>query len=112
MKAGRRKPVRDARVEAVQLLGRWTRLAQGHVLVGGGCSCGLTAASLRIEEFEQQILDFLKGKHDVAARSASVAELLRAIATQGESADPGRALAVLADLDRTLESFDKLHRTR
>ena len=111
-KAGKPKPVRDARLEAVQLLGRWTRIAQGHVLIGGGCSCGLTAASLRVEDFEQQILDFLKGKHDVAAKSASVAELLRAIATQRASVDRGRALAVLADLDRTLESFDQLHRTR
>lgn len=112
-KAGKAKPVRDARIEAVQLLGRWTRIAQGHVLIGGGgCSCGLTAGSLRVEDFEQQILDFLKGKHDVAAKSASVAELLRAIATQGASVDSGRALAVLADLDRTLESFDQLHRTR
>jgi len=111
-KAGKPKLVRDARIEAVQLLGRWTRIAQGHILMGGGCSCGLPAVSLRIEEFEQQILDFLKGKHGVAAQSASVAELLRAIATQAASVDRARALAVLADLDRTMESFDQLHRTR
>ena len=56
---GKRPP--DARIEAMQLLGQWTSLGQAHVLLGGGCSCGLAAGSLRLEEFEQQILDFLHG---------------------------------------------------
>jgi hypothetical protein len=111
-KAGKSKPVRDARIEAVQLLGRWTRIAQGHILVGGGCSCGVAAASLRIEDFEQQIMDYLKGKHAIAAESASVADLLRAMAGQRPGAGAGEALALLADLDRTLESFDTLHGAR
>lgn len=96
----------------MQLLGKWASLARGHVLLGGGCSCGLGGASLRVEEFEQQILDFLGTKYS-AARSAkgSLSALLRAVAAEppGERSD---SLALLDDLGRTLESFDELHRSR
>ena len=111
----------------MQLLGQWTSLGQAHVLLGGGCSCGLAAGSLWLEEFEQQILDFLDDKYRASgneavtqllreragyapAKSGSVAALLRSIAAAG---DPTRAwLPVLADLKRTLDSFDELHRSR
>lgn len=110
-KASKRKlPPGDARLEAVQLLGRWTRLAQGHVLVGGGCSCGLGVASVRLEEFEQQILDYLKGKYPAAGKASSVPELLRGVA--GRSADDRESDRLLADLHRTMESFEELHRAR
>jgi len=108
----KRQPERDARIEAVQLLGKWTRLAQGHVLVGGGgCSCGLVAANLRIEDFEQQIIDYLRGKHGAAVSSERIASLLQSIAKPA-SGGAAKSLAVLDDLNRTLESFDELHRTR
>lgn len=109
-KVRKRKPSLDTKVEAVRFLGRWTRLAQGHVLVGGGCSCGVGAASVRLEEFEQQILDYLKGKYAAAGKASSVPALLRAIAA--DSADDGESVRLLADLDRTMESFEALHRTR
>ena len=106
-KISKRKRARDARIEAVQLLGKWMRLAQGHVLIGGSCSCGLSA-NLQVADFEQQILDYLGGKYAVARNSDSIATLLREIAAQ-PSPD---SLALLSDFDRTLESFDELHRTR
>ena len=114
----------------MQLLGQWTSLGQAHVLLGGGCSCGLAAAgSLRLEEFEQQILDFLHDKYRTAgneavtrllreragyapAKSGSVAALLRAIAAGPADERAGESLPVLADLKRTLDSFDELHRSR
>ena len=108
----KRKRERNARIEALQLLGKWTRLAQGHVLIGaGGCSCGLVGANVRIEDFEQQILDYLRGKHGEAVKSDRIASLLQSIATPA-SGDAGKSLPLLEDLDRTLESFDELHRTR
>ena len=107
----KRKAQRDARIEAVQLLGKWTRLAQGHVLVGGGCSCGLVGANMRIEDFEQQIIDYLRGKHGAAVNSDRIATVLQSIA-KPTSADAQKSLALLDDLNRTLESFDELHRTR
>jgi hypothetical protein len=108
----KRNPQRDARIEAVQLLGKWTQLAQGHVLVGGGgCSCGLVGANLRIEDFEEQILDYLRGKHGEAVKSDRIATLLQSIARPA-SGEAGKSLALLDDLGRTLDSFDQLHRTR
>ena len=113
----------------MQLLGQWTNLGQAHVLLGGSCSCGLGAGSLRLEEFEQQILDFLHDKYRAAgkeavtellreragyapAKSGSVPALLRSIAAQPAGEQASDWLALLADLKRTLDSFDELHRSR
>lgn len=101
-----RKP--SAAIEATRLLGKWTKLAQGHVVFGAGCSCGAGFAGLRLADFEPQILDYLKTKHDLGGH-AGVSDLLRSIAKQGD----GRGgLALLADLERSIDSFDELHRGR
>jgi hypothetical protein len=99
-----RKP--DPRIEAMDLLGRWTRLAQGHLPLGAGCSCGIPAASIRVTDLERDVLDYLASRHASAQGAGSIAELLRAIASSGGTA----AWAVLADLDRSLESFESVHR--
>ena len=98
----------SAAIEATRLLGKWTKLAQGHVVFGAGCSCGVGFANLRLEDFEPQILEYLKSKHDVGGH-AGVSELLRSIARQG---DGKGGLALLADLERSIDSFDELHRGR
>jgi hypothetical protein len=97
----------SAAVEATRLLGRWTKLAQGHVMFGAGCSCGLGFAGMRLADFEPQILDFLRSRHG-AGGATSIPHLLRGIVTRGqeESGD----LALLADLERSIDSFDELHR--
>jgi hypothetical protein len=108
----------SAAVEATRLLGKWTKLAQGHVMFGSGCSCGV-GVGVRLQDFEQQILDYLHARHGAAAvegagyregATGSVTALLRAIATQ--SAGKGSHLALFADLERSLDSFDELHRGR
>ena len=125
----KRKPARDARVEALQLLGKWASLGRAHVLMGASCSCGLGGASQRVEEFEQQILDYLGGKHGAAGndavthllrepggyqpgKSGSLGAVLRAIATQPASGDSSQWILLLDDVKRTLDSFDELHRSR
>ena len=97
----------SAAVEATRLLGKWTRLAQGHALFGGGCSCGLGFASLSLRDFEPQILDYLKSKHEVGG-FAGVPDLLRSIVKEADGNK--ERLALLADLERSLDSFDELHR--
>jgi hypothetical protein len=98
----------SAALEATRLLGRWTKLAQGHVMFGSGCSCGVGFGNLRLQDFEPQILDYLRAKHGDTGHTA-ITELLRAIATQ----DSGKeSSALLADLARSLDSFDELHRGR
>lgn len=118
---------RNVRVEAAQLLGKWTSLAQGHVLMGGNCSCGLGAGSLRIDEFEQQILDYLESKLAASGnavvrqalyeragydrgKSGSLSALLRSIAKDVAQADSAQWVSLLDDLNRTLQSFEEAHR--
>jgi hypothetical protein len=118
---------RNPRIEAAQLLGKWTSLAQGHVLMGGNCSCGMGAGSLQIAEFEQQILDYLDGKFAASGNTAvtqllreragyargkngSLSALLRSITTDAAEAHAAQWLSLLDDLKRTLESFEEVHR--
>jgi hypothetical protein len=98
----------SAAVEATRLLGKWTKLAQGHVMFGAGCSCGL-GVGLGLADFEPQILDYLKTKHGVSG-FAGVPDLLRSIVKEGDGKK--ERLVLLADLSRSLESFDELHRGR
>ena len=94
---------------AVRLLGRWTELARRHVPLGAGCACGPGLAGVQLADFESQVLDFLRSRHGGVGASG-VAELLSGIA-KGESAVPAGARgALLADLQRTLESFEEAHR--
>ena len=99
----------SAALEATRLLGKWTKLAQGHVMFGSGCSCGVGFVNLRLADFEPQILDYLKTKHGVRG-FADIPDLLRTIAKEEEKS--GSRLALLTDLSRSLDSFDELHRGR
>ena len=72
------------------------------MVFAAGCSCGAAATSVRVQDYEQDILAFLKGRHGVEA--ASIRALLTAVASRGES------LAVLEDLERSIDSFESLHR--
>jgi hypothetical protein len=98
----------SAALEATRLLGKWTKLAQGHVMFGSGCSCGIGFDNLRLQDFEPQILDYLRAKHGDTGHTA-ITELLRAIATQDSGKESSARLALLADLARSLDSFDELH---
>ena len=98
-----RKP--DPRVKAIELLGRWTRLAQGHMPLGGGCSCGAPAVSIRLSDLERDVLDYLAARHASAQGAKTIADVLRAIATSDDTAGS----ALLADLERSLESFESAH---
>jgi hypothetical protein len=110
----------SAALEATRLLGKWTKLAQGHVMFGAGCSCGV-GVDVRLQDFEPQILDYLHAKHGAAAveragyrqgETGSVTALLRAIATQAGPAQFDAQLALLADLERSIDSFEELHSGR
>ena len=117
----------EAAIEATRLLGKWAKLAQGHVVFAAGCSCGAGPGNVRLQDFEQQILDYLDAKYRASAdaavtdllrgsagyragESGSVVELLRSIAAQPASGASTGWLPLLADLRRSLESFEELHR--
>jgi hypothetical protein len=95
-------------VEAIRLLGRWQRLAGGHVVFGAGCSCGAVGTSVRVQDFEQDILGFLQGRHGEPARAPTILELLTRLG-RGKH-DPEKMRALLEDLERSIDSFDEMHR--
>ena len=96
------------RIEALRLLGAWRRIAQGHVAMALGCSCGVGVTTLRVADFEQDILEFLYGKHGTGWRSESITDLLTRIAKHPEAG----ANALLADLQGSIESFEQQHSGR
>jgi hypothetical protein len=121
---------RAAQAEQIaRLLDLWTGLALQHVALGGACACGAGGVSLRLEDFELDIVDYL---HDTAARSdePAVADWGRAaqrlVAESGEvqrMRDLFAALQrpempevvtawLLPRLDRTLQSYAQLHGPR
>jgi hypothetical protein len=89
-------------VQALRLLGKWQRVSAGHVVFAAGCSCGAAATSVRVQDYEQDILAFLKGRHGVEA--ASIRELLASAAASGKN------LSLLEDLERSIDSFESVHR--
>src|SRR5690606_29293192 len=53
---------------AIQLMGRWMKLVQGHIpLRGGPCACQLGMGSLAVSDFEEDLLDYLSGEVDLAS---------------------------------------------
>ena len=71
-------------------------------MFAAGCSCGAAATSVRVQDYEQDILAFLKGRHGVEA--GSIRELLTGVAKSGKT------LAMLEDLERSIDSFESAHR--
>ena len=94
----------DAAVLAVRLLGRWTQLARQHLPLGAGCVCGAGLGGLKLGDIEQDLLAYLRERHGV--ESTSVAGLLGLMIAERKGQN-----AVLADIARTLDSFDELHRS-
>lgn len=95
-------------VKAMQLLGSWNRIANAHVALSAGCSCGVGVSNVRVQDFEEDILDFLRSKHAEAQAAGSIADLLTGIARSGRRATE----PLLADLARSLESFEAQHSGR
>lgn len=109
------------REQAARLLGEWDRLSHAHVAAGGGCSCGHGGAMLRLQDFEQDILDHLRAKYRAAGgddvlgllrgERDGISALLHALAEgRDETGDAEGRTALLADLARSIQSFDRLHR--
>jgi hypothetical protein len=93
-------------VLALRLLGAWNRIAQGHVALSAGCSCGVASGNVRVQDFEEQILEYLQGRHGNVA--GSISELLTGIAKSPEKG----SMPLLSDLERTIDSFEQQHSGR
>lgn len=114
--------VADSLVEqAARLSGLWNRLSAQHIALG--CSCLMGGVSVRLEDFERDIADYLWAESERLGETAVAAFLLAPgpIATQDKAirlvlerleageAEPPVAQWLLARLSRSIESYASLH---
>lgn len=115
---------------AEQMLELWSALSMQHVTLGAGCGCGMGGVSLRLDDFELDIVDYLGdagsrcGEPEVAAFFTGLQRRTEEGATLGGRARPlhrlleqarrGRlpeavASWLLPKVERTLNSYAELH---
>lgn len=73
---------------AEQLLDLWSSLSMRHVALGAGCGCGIGGISLRLDDFELDIVDYLG---DAGLRSGQ-AEVVAYFQAQQQRAEQGSTM--------------------
>jgi hypothetical protein len=113
----------DFAERAAALQSLWSQLAMQHVALGASCGCGVGGVSLRLEDFELDIVGYLE---DAGQRCEieAVALFFRGFEQQASREQPLRALLadvederlpaavtewLLPRVERTLRSFSELH---
>lgn len=96
----------DLAQRAEQLLDLWSSLAMQHVALGAGCGCGMGGISLRLDDFELDIVDYLI---DAGVRS-SVAEVVAHFTAMQRRAEEGQSMGSRAQPLRRL--LEDVHRER
>lgn len=115
---------------AGHLLDLWSSLSMQHVALGAGCGCGIGGVSLRLDDFELDIVDYLgdagvrSGEPEVAGFFAELQRRAEEGASMGGRAQPLRRLLdqarrghlpgavtawLLPKVERTLRSYAELH---
>ena len=123
------RPFDEIILQAQRLLETWDRLGRAHMMIGAGCSCGIGGVVLALEDFEQDIADYLQAEAERLERQ-DVLRYLAAQAREGElwsisrlliglaqptgsgSREAGAGRFLLERLARTLHSFEQLHGSR
>ena len=108
---------------ADRMLNLWSDLSMRHIALGGACACGTGGVSLRLEDFELDIVGYLE---DAGLRCGigEVVYFFSALQQTGARAQPLRCLLqemeqnlvprivaewLLPKIERTLTSFAELH---
>ena len=118
----------DLRSEARHLLSLWETLSRQHISMAAGCACGAGGVTLLLEDFEQDIADYLLGEAERNKRAEvisflrahafientqlwSLSFLLTALIDEDNTVLPSADVSegLLKRLGRTLSSFAKLH---
>lgn len=118
----------DLRAEARHLLSLWETLSRQHISMAAGCACGAGGVTLLLEDFEQDIADYLLGEAERHKRVEviaflraqafiedtqlwSLSLLLKGLIDEAGTVQPSAELSsgLLKRLGRTLSSFAKLH---
>lgn len=98
----------DLALRAEQLLDLWSSLSMQHVALGAGCACGMGGISLRLDDFELDIVDYLI---DAGVRSG-VAEVVTHFTEMQQRAEEGQAMGSRAQPLRRLLEEIRLGRLR
>lgn len=118
--------VEQTAIEARRLRDLWDSLSRQHVSMAAGCSCGIGGITVLLQDFEQDIVDYLLGQAEKTGRADIIAFLNRHALRDGlwhigllldavieghaGSGAPETIAAILLQrLGRTLGSFAKLH---
>jgi hypothetical protein len=118
----------DLRAEARHLLSLWETLSRQHISMAAGCACGAGGVTLLLEDFEQDIADYLLGEAERNKRVEVIAFLraqafmeetqlwslsclLKGLIDEAGTVQPSAEVSsgLLKRLGRTLSSFAKLH---
>ena len=118
----------ESALVARRLLETWDRLGRAHMMIGPGCSCGIGGVVVALEDFEQDIADYLQAEAERLDRDDvlkylgesgrdgelwNISKLLGGLAQPIEAGcEPGASTFLLERLARTLDSFEKLHGSR
>jgi hypothetical protein len=113
----------DTVQRADALLDLWSQLSARHVVLGAGCACGVGGVSLRLEDFELDIVGYLEDA-GLRCEVVEVATFFQALQAseprdqpllgllhdaQQERLPAEVAAWIVARLERTLRSFAELH---
>lgn len=74
--------------QAEQLLGLWSTLSMQHVALGAACACGMGGVSLRLDDFEIDIVDYLED----AGQRSEIAEVVAFFSARQSAQSEGRTL--------------------
>ena len=75
----------ESAAEARRLLELWQNLSRQHVSLAGNCACGAGGVTLRLEDFEQDIADYLLGEAERNKRSEVISFLRRTHSSRSRS---------------------------
>ena len=113
----------DVSVLALQLLGRWQRVCNGHVAFANACAC-VFGAAVELNDFDDLILDYLCNKFadqpaigayiqasavPAPQAPATLRTLLRKMATAPGEAPGNQAMAILRALEGSIASIEEQH---
>jgi hypothetical protein len=118
----------EVAAEARRLLDLWENLSRQHVSLAAGCACATGGVTVLLEDFEQDIADYLLGEAERNKRAQiiaflqahafieetqlwSLSRLLLALIDEDDAVRPPYEVStgLLQRLGRTLSSFAKLH---
>ena len=113
----------DLAHKAGALLDLWSQLSAHHVVLGSGCACGVGGVSLRLEDFELDIVGYLEDA-GLRCEVAAVVSFFQVLQSSPQPSQPLLALLhdmqqerlpgevaawLLPRMERTLRSFAELH---